>query len=109
VRIAGLHPGCCCGEVETEIGNLIVYVTIIGIYGNRHVNIKKDIEKQLKDFKNLSENNEFVCIAGDFNISFLDNYYYTKFGREELKKSLEERLDAQAPPLSKSNNSTMLS
>lgn len=78
----------CGGEFETEYGKLIVYGTIIGIYGNRHANFKNDINQQLIDFKNLSKN-ENLCIAGDFNISFSDNYYYTKFGRNELNKSFE--------------------
>lgn len=79
----------CCGEFKTEYGNLVVYGTIIGIYGNRHTNFKNDIVQQLGDIKNLSKNEHF-CIAGDFNISFSDNYYYTKLGRDGLNKSFEE-------------------
>lgn len=77
-----------CAELQTERGNLIVYGTIIGIYGNRHKNFMEDLPKQISDFQRLSQDQNF-CIAGDFNISFSDNYYYTKAGRDSLNKSLE--------------------
>jgi exonuclease III len=75
-----------CVELETEYGDLIVYGTIIGIYGNRHKNFTEDLIKQFADFERLSKTRN-LCIGGDFNISFADNYYYTKFGRDELNKS----------------------
>ena len=79
----------CCAELETEMGNLIVYGTIIGIYGNRNQNFKDDLPKQINDYRILSENRN-LCIIGDFNISFCDNYYFTNFGRNELLKSFAE-------------------
>jgi endonuclease/exonuclease/phosphatase family metal-dependent hydrolase len=33
-----------------------------------------------------------LCISGDFNISFGDNYYFTKSGRQKLNESFA-RLD----------------
>lgn len=72
-----------CVELKTPKGNLKVYGTIIGIYGNRHQNFKDDLEEQLKDFDQLSKENN-LCIIGDYNISFYDNYYYTKEGRNKL-------------------------
>jgi len=77
-----------CVELKTEIENLLVYGTIIGIYGNRNVSFNYDLINQIKDFKTISNNN--ICIAGDFNISFSDNYYFTSYGRNELNKSFEE-------------------
>lgn len=71
-----------CIELETEFGNLLVYGTIIGIFGNRNKNFKIDLLKQIEDFKILSEKN--ICIVGDFNLSFADNYYFTNFGRNNL-------------------------
>lgn len=73
-----------CVELETELGNLLVYGTIIGIYGNRNKNFNQDLLKQVEDFKILAEKN--ICICGDFNCSFADNYYFTNFGRENLLK-----------------------
>jgi exonuclease III len=77
-----------CAELKTELGNLKVYGTIIGIYGNRNENFNLDLAKQIIDFEKLSKDNN-LCIVGDYNISFADNYYFTVFGREELNKSFE--------------------
>ena len=73
----------CCAEIKTERGNLLVYGTIIGIFGNRHENFKTDLQKQISDFRTLSKNHN-LCIIGDYNISFSDNYYFTNWGRNEL-------------------------
>lgn len=72
-----------CIELKTELGNLIVYGTIIGIYGNRHPNFNEDLISQLNDFNQLSLFNN-LCIIGDYNLSFADNYYFTNFGRKTI-------------------------
>ncbi len=79
----------CCATLKTEMGNLIVYGTIIGIYGNRNRNFKHDLSNQIANFKFLSQNQN-LCIIGDYNISFCDNYYFTNWGRTELNKSFAE-------------------
>ena len=79
----------CCAELKTEIGNLLIYGTIIGIYGNRNQNFKDDLPKQIADFNKFSKT-ENLCIIGDYNISFCDNYYFTNLGRTELNKSFVE-------------------
>lgn len=75
-----------CVELETNAGNLLVYGTIIGIIGNRDESFKQDILLQAKDFERLSKTGN-ICICGDFNCSFSDNYYYTNFGRDTLSVS----------------------
>lgn len=79
-----------CIELETEKGNLTVYATIMGIYRNRHPTFKEDLLKQTADFKNIAAGGKNLCIIGDFNCSFADNYYFTTFGRNTLLKSFEE-------------------
>jgi len=79
----------CCAEIKTENGNLLVYGTILGIFGNRNQNFKDDLPKQINDFKIFSETNN-LCIIGDYNISFCDNYYFTNYGRTELNKCFVE-------------------
>lgn len=79
----------CCAEFKTDLGNLIVYGTIIGIYGNRNQNFKDNLLKQILDFKQINVQNN-ICVVGDYNITFFDNYYFTKFGREELNKVFKE-------------------
>lgn len=78
-----------CVELETEKGRLLVYGTIIGIYGNRHQTYKQDLVKQIAGFGRLSSEKN-ICICGDFNCSFADNYYYTKFGRSAMLRSFSE-------------------
>lgn len=75
-----------CVELETDVGNLLVYGTVIGVTGNRSPSFQKDLLRQVDDFKQLS-NLGNLCICGDFNCSFADNYYFTKFGRDTLLDS----------------------
>ena len=77
-----------CVELETNAGNLLVYGTIVGIIGNRDESFKQDMLLQAKDFERLSKTGN-ICICGDFNCSFSDNYYYTNFGRDTLSVSFD--------------------
>ncbi len=61
-----------CEVLDTPIGEIAVYATIIGIYGNRHPNFKTDLELQVQDFKIIGREYPMI-LAGDFNISFSDN------------------------------------
>lgn len=72
-----------CVKFETPLGNLDVLGTVIGIYGNRDKSFNEDLELQLVDFFNIAYFNG-ACIAGDLNMSFSDNYYFTKDGRKKL-------------------------
>lgn len=78
-----------CAEIETERGNLLVYGTIIGIFGNRHPSFKPDLQRQLDDFKRLSSTGN-LCICGDYNCGFSDNYYFTKYGRIAILQTFSE-------------------
>lgn len=80
-----------CVKFKTPFGDLTVYGTVIGIYGNRRVSFMEDLNLQLADFNTIGES-ENLCIAGDFNISFSDNYYFTEQGRKKLIASFS-RLD----------------
>ncbi|SFW18738.1 endonuclease/exonuclease/phosphatase family protein [Selenomonas ruminantium] len=75
-----------CIELETDAGKLLVYGTIIGIIGNRDESFKQDLLQQVGDFERLSKWGD-ICVCGDFNCSFADNYYFTNFGRETLRES----------------------
>jgi exonuclease III len=76
-----------CSEVMTEHGSLIVYGVVIGIYGNRHNNFKIDLPRIISDISRHSKSGKSLCVCGDFNMSFCDNYYYTKSGRFALEDS----------------------
>lgn len=75
-----------CVELDTDIGSLLVYGTIIGVIGNRDESFKQDLLLQTKDYEHLAKIGS-ICICGDFNCSFSDNYYFTNFGREKLSAS----------------------
>ena len=77
-----------CVELETDKGNLIVYGTIIGIYGNRHQTFMPELAKQMDDIIRLSRRGTAVCLCGDFNCSFADNYYFTAAGRTAILNGL---------------------
>lgn len=76
-------------ELKTELGTIIVYETIIGIFGNRNKNFNADLSLQISDYKKLSNQKNF-CLIGDYNISFADNYYFTNNGRNELNNLFRE-------------------
>ncbi len=74
--------------MKTALGNLIIYRTIIGIYGNRNENFNTDLARQLIDFEKFSKEQN-LCVIGDYNISFRDNHYFTHEGRDKLNESFE--------------------
>ena len=77
-----------CVELSTDEGKLLVYGTIMGIFGNREESFKRDVEMQMKDVLRLSAEDQNICLIGDFNMSFGDNYYYTRFGRNLVRQTL---------------------
>jgi endonuclease/exonuclease/phosphatase family metal-dependent hydrolase len=79
-----------CAEIVTDKGNLILYSVIIGVYGNRHNNFKNDLPLILEDISRLSGMSKPLCVCGDFNMSFCDNYYFTKTGRTAIEEAFIE-------------------
>ena len=73
-----------CAELKTEAGNLLVYGTIIGTLGNRHPSFMEELRWQRDDIRRLSELGDGICVCGDFNCSFSDNYCFTQAGRTTL-------------------------
>ncbi len=73
-----------CIELETDFGNLLVYGTVIGIWGNRRPSFLPDLEAQMRDIEWLSALGKNICFCGDYNLSFSDNYYFTTKGREKV-------------------------
>ena len=73
-----------CVELETERSSLVVYGTLFGIHGNRRPSFRQDIEEQMEDVRRLAEHGHVICLCGDFNCSFFDNYYFTNWARQTL-------------------------
>ena len=78
---------CVCVELLTDRGNLLVYGTIMGVFGNRESSFNPDLEKQMGDIRRLSTENHSICVIGDYNLSFGDNYYYTNYGRNLVQQT----------------------
>lgn len=79
-----------CIKFDTLHGDLAVYGTVIGIHGNRRKSFIDDLNLQLLDIERIGRT-ENLCIAGDLNLSFSDNYYYTKEGRDKLNRILKDQ------------------
>ena len=74
-----------CLELETEKGNLLVYGTIMGIAARR-LPYKEDIKRQINDFCKFTNAGYNLCICGDYNCSFSDDYYYlSKECRQKIR------------------------
>ncbi|MFN6330095.1 MAG: endonuclease/exonuclease/phosphatase family protein [Chitinophagales bacterium] len=58
-----------CVELRTPMGDLLVYESIIGVFGNKQPKFDYDLYGQLGDFKQLFPN-KLIYLAGDFNITF---------------------------------------
>ena len=70
-----------CIELATPKGNLLVYGTIIGVYGNRNADFMNEVKAQVQDWDSLCLDGKNICIAGDYNLSFSDSYYFRTDGR----------------------------
>ncbi|GHV11453.1 hypothetical protein FACS1894219_02610 [Clostridia bacterium] len=79
-----------CVELETTNGRLLVYGTIIGILGNKHPSFMEDVTKQLDDIEQFAAANHNLCVCGDFNCTFADNYYFTKASRNAIIESFSK-------------------
>lgn len=78
-------------ELETTFGKLIVYGTIVGIFGysrdkDRFV---KDFNEQESDFNEIFANKN-VCLVGDLNISLSGWIYPSKEYRENLNNIINQ-------------------
>lgn len=83
-----------CAEVDTPLGPMLVYATIITYANDPGPNNKskkweehrKAIAEYNKDWTQIAAAfpKHALCIAGDFNISFCDNYYSSEPNRNDL-------------------------
>jgi endonuclease/exonuclease/phosphatase family metal-dependent hydrolase len=78
-----------CSTIDILNRELNVYGTVIGVLGNRRKSFIEDLHSQIQDWKGLKGKGN-ICIAGDFNISFKDNYYYTEEGRQLIEGCFSE-------------------
>ena len=87
-KIKAHHKTCdeftnVCAEIETPLGLLTLYATIIGVFGGKGERFKNDLKNQINDFEKLLINKQ-VCIAGDFNVMFSGYAYPSHLARQTL-------------------------
>jgi exonuclease III len=83
------HFTSLCFELYTPYGIMMIYATIIGVFGGVGTRFKMDFESQILDFRKLFKSNT-ICLTGDFNIT-LQGYPYPSYAarnafNNELKK-----------------------
>jgi len=84
-----------CADIVTPLGPMLIYGTILTYANDKGPNNKSKkweehrkaiADHNNKDWKPIANEfpNHFICIAGDLNISFCDNYYFTELNRQDL-------------------------
>lgn len=73
-----------CLELKTEKGNILVYGTIMGVLAHKKPFYMNDIIKQTNDIIRFTKEGYNICICGDYNCSFSDNYFFTSESRNLL-------------------------
>lgn len=80
-----------CPLLQTDDSGIVAcYGTVLGIYGNREASYETHLKKQAQDWRDIVKTPSPLVIAGDLNMSFFDNYYYTKKGRAALLAVFKE-------------------
>lgn len=78
----------CC-DIETPLGTLTVYGSIIGVFGNKQPRYDNDLYGQLADIERLYPNRP-ICFAGDLNTTFSGRVWPSKKARQTLNDSFEK-------------------
>ena len=76
-------------QIESPMGLIVVYGTIIGVFGGLGERFKSDFESQLLDMERLSHNTAF-CLIGDLNCTFSGRAYPSHEVRNKLNATFEQ-------------------
>ena len=79
-----------CINLNTSLGELAVYGTIIGILGLREKSYVTDLEEQLIDIENICNKVDNFCFIGDLNMTFSDNLYSSDISRNKLNAAFKK-------------------
>lgn len=78
-----------CADIDTPMGILTVYGTIIGALGNKQPKFNEDLFGQLDDYKRIFPQKQ-VCLIGDFNIIFQGFAFPSHQARNTMNSIFEE-------------------
>jgi endonuclease/exonuclease/phosphatase family metal-dependent hydrolase len=80
-----------CPLLQTDDNGIVAcYGTVLGIYGNREASYETHLKQQVQEWREIVKTPYPLVIAGNLNMSFSDNYYYTKKGRAALLAVFKE-------------------
>jgi len=77
-----------CAEVDTPLGEITFYATIIGVFGGLNPRFTQDLTSQIQDFEKLLKGKN-ACIIGDFNITTSARVYPSNIAREAFNLVLQ--------------------
>ncbi len=75
-------------ELDTPCGPLVIYGTIMGCLGWKG-NFHQEVSNTLADIEALVTTGKSVCLIGDYNCSFSDNYFCNAFAKEKILASFD--------------------
>lgn len=78
-----------CADIETPLGLLTVYGSIIGVFGNQQPRFDNDLYGQLADFEKIFPGRK-VCFAGDLNITFSGYPWPSRKARQTLMEAFRK-------------------
>lgn len=79
-----------CIETYCDGVPVAVYGTVMGAFGNRNKSFISDVISQMEDIKKMKSAGKKICVCGDFNLSFSDNYYFTESGRNNVLDTFKD-------------------
>lgn len=77
-----------CIDVNTPLGIITFYATIIGVFGGLNPRFTNDLTSQIQDFDKLIKGKN-ACIIGDYNITTSGRVYPSNAARETLNSVLQ--------------------
>lgn len=78
-----------CIDVNTPLGEITFYTTIIGVFGGLNPRFAYDLTSQTQDFEKLLKGKN-ACIIGDYNITTSGRVYPSNVARETLNLVLQK-------------------
>lgn len=78
-----------CADLQTPIGILTVYASIIGIVGNLQPYFNNDLTGQTNDYNAIFPNKENICVIGDLNTTFTGRVFPSHHARNALNTAFE--------------------
>lgn len=79
-----------CVDIETQLGILTVYASIIGIVGNVQPYFNNDLYGQLKDYDKIFPVKENIIVIGDLNTTFSGRVFPSKVARNSLNAAFDK-------------------